>query len=196
MYGIAHIIRKFKRAKGYLMNEICYVTASDDEELSQILDLQMQNLPSSLTEEEMISEGFVTVAHSLELLRAMNEICPHILAKDGNKVVGYALCMHPDFRNDIAVLKPMFTEIDRVLSSKQGYLIMGQICIAKSHRKRGVFRGLYQKMREVTKTAYRLIITEVDEKNQRSLSAHYAIGFQDLHRYHSHGKDWCLIFLK
>ena len=97
------------------MSKIRYVTASDDSELSQILKLQKAILPSSLSEKEKLSEGFVTVSHTKELLRAMNEKCRHILAKSGKSVVGYALCMHPDFRNEIDVLKPMFRQIDKVL---------------------------------------------------------------------------------
>ncbi|MBT8204662.1 MAG: GNAT family N-acetyltransferase [Eudoraea sp.] len=178
------------------MSEIRYVTASDDSELSQILKLQKANLPSSLSEKEKLSEGFLTVSHTLELLKAMNEKCPHILAKSGSNVVGYALCMHPDFRNDIDVLRPMFRQIDNLLSPDESYMIMGQICVTKSHRKQGIFRGLYQKMRESNLTEFSRIITEVDEKNQRSLFAHYAVGFQDLCQYNSDGKDWFLLFLK
>ena len=178
------------------MSKIRYVTASDDSELLQILKLQLANLPSSLSDNEKQSEGFVTVSHSLELLKAMNKKCPHILAKSDDLVVGYALCMHPDFRDKIDVLKPMFREIDKVLSPDEPYLIMGQICIAKSHRKRGIFRGLYKKMRESTQTEFSTIITEVDNRNQRSLLAHYAVGFRDLYQYHSDGTNWFLLFLK
>ena len=36
-------------------------------------------------------------------------------AKDGAKVVGYALCMHPDFAEDIPVLQPMFHRLSTLL---------------------------------------------------------------------------------
>ena len=178
------------------MGKIRYVIACDDNELSQILRLQQANLSPSLTEKEKKSEGFVTVAHTLELLRTMNDKCAHILAKDGNLVVGYALCMHPDFRNDIDILKPMFRKIESVFNPEERYLIMGQICIAKSYRKRGIFRGLYQKMQESMQEEFPNIITEVDEKNQRSLLAHYAVGFQDLCKYHTDGIEWTVLLLK
>jgi hypothetical protein len=41
----------------------------------------------------------------------MNAVCPHIIAKVDDKVVGCALCMHPLFSAVIAVLKSMFDEI-------------------------------------------------------------------------------------
>ena len=41
-------------------------------ELEQILDLQQRNLPKNISQEEREKEGFVTVEHDLDLLRAMN----------------------------------------------------------------------------------------------------------------------------
>ena len=40
---------------------------------------------------------------------------------------------------------------------------------------------------------YNTIITEVDSKNKRSLNAHKAIGFKELKRHHSKGREWILI---
>ncbi len=178
------------------MYRIRYHTAKTDEELTQVLKLQSANLPDQLTEEETEAEGFVTVAHTLELLRAMNDKCPHILAKSGNLVVGYALCMHPDFKADIDVLKPMFREIEKLLPKEESYIIMGQVCISKTYRKQGIFRGLYEKMKAATQDAYSRIITEVDHRNQRSLQAHFAAGFRELSQYESGGRLWHLIYLK
>ena len=162
----------------------------------QILELQKANLPTAVSEQESETEGFVTVEHSLELLSRMNDRCAHVLAKSGDQVVGYALCMHPDFSKEIDILKPMFREIQQVLTSEESYLIMGQVCIAKAYRKRGIFRGLYNKMLGHYRSEFAQIITEVDERNQRSLLAHYAIGFKDLSRYQSNGRNWYLIVLK
>ena len=178
------------------MDTISYTIVSSDDELLQILELQKANLPSALSEKEFHSEGFVTVVHSLDLLRRMNERCPHVLAKSGDQVVGYALCMHPDFSKEIEILKPMFQEIKKVLPAEEPFLIMGQVCIDKSYRKQGIFRGLYRTMLEYYKSEFTQIITEVDERNQRSLTAHYAVGFKDLSQYHSNGRYWYLIVLK
>ena len=178
------------------MKPIRYATVSSEDELLQILNLQKANLPEVLSNKELQDEGFVTVVHTLDLLKRMNKRCAHILAKSEDQVVGYALCMHPDFRREIDILKPMFREIDKVISPEAPYLIMGQICIAKPYRKKGVFRGLYQKILKSTQQEYSKIITEVDGRNQRSLTAHYAVGFQDLSQYRSNGRDWYLIALQ
>lgn len=173
---------------------VTYHRVSTDEELHQILALQKNNLPQDLSNSEKQKEGFVTVHHSFVILKAMNDRCRHIIAKHDNKVVGYALCMHPYFANEIDVLKPMFDEVSTLLFNET-YIIMGQICISKAYRKQGVFRGLYNTMSQELKMLFKKTITEVDVKNVRSLQAHYAIGFADLTEYHSGGQDWMLISL-
>ena len=45
---------------------------ADDGELEQILDLQRRNLARNLSEREMAESGFVTVEHTLDLLRRMH----------------------------------------------------------------------------------------------------------------------------
>jgi len=164
-------------------------------ELKQILALQQKNLSQQLTKEERSKEGFVTVTHSLALLERMHTMCPHIVAKDENNVIGYALCMHPSFADDIAILKPLVIQINSCIPKEVSYIIMGQICIAKEYRKRGVFRNLYAAMQQLTQPQYQTIITAVDTANTRSLQAHYATGFQDLKSYTSRGQDWKLIQL-
>jgi len=169
---------------------VIYKQADSLKELEQILELQQRNLPKNISEDESTKEGFVTVEHTLDVLHAMNEVCGHIIAVDDNQVVGYALCMHPRFGNDIEVLRPMFQEIDTILEDKVNYMAMGQICVAKSHRGQGLFRKLYETMKEKLPKGFDTIITEVDGKNKRSLVAHTAIGFNTLTIYNSNGKEW------
>ncbi|WP_425234828.1 GNAT family N-acetyltransferase [Ulvibacterium sp.] len=174
---------------------VIYKRTSEEDELIQILGLQRQNLPVSLSMEEKYREGFVTVSHSFDQLKEMHQVCPHIIAKDKNRVIGYALCMHPMFAKTVPVLRPMFHEIETMVSRDEKYMVMGQICIHKAYRKKGVFRKLYQTMKTELSPEYPTIITEVDTKNQRSLKAHYAVGFKDLKRYHSVNQEWQLISL-
>lgn len=171
-----------------------YTPATTTEELIQILSLQKMNLKSAVSELEMAYQGFVTVSHDLELLKRMNDVCAHILAKEGAKVVGYALSMDPSFNEEIPVLQPMFDELKN--RNILDFLVMGQICVAKTHRKQGIFRGLYEEMKKAAYPKYATIITEVDTSNTRSLGAHVAIGFEKICIYHSLGQDWELISLQ
>ena len=173
--------------------EIEFTKASTDQELHQILELQKKNAIATLSTEEKEREGFITVIHSFDILKQMNDICPHIIAKYNNEVVGYALSMDSCFGEDIPVLAPMFKEIKE--QNIGNYLVMGRVCVDINHRKKGVFRELYAKMSREYRTIYDSIITEVDSKNTRSLNAHFAIGFELLLTYESLGQHWNIIVL-
>jgi len=175
---------------------ITYKTVTNLKELEQILVLQKANLPSSISSEEKASEGFLTVNHNLDLLKKMNDVCPHIIAKYKEEVIGYALCMHPKFKNEIDVLKSMFMEVENSVKPFISFIIMGQVCVDKYFRKQGVFRNLYGKMQQETSKDFDSIVTEVDATNARSLQAHYGIGFKTLSKYKGDGRDWELIYLQ
>ena len=171
------------------MASTIYKRADSNEELIQMLELQRSNIPTTLSEEEKQNEGFVTVQHTFEILKAMNDICAHTIAAHHNKVIGYALSMDKSFSETIDVLKPMFDIIERH-TNNSNYIVMGQICVDKAYRKQGVFRQLYKTMKMELEPLFDVIITEVDKKNTRSLQAHYAIGFKVLYSYRSNNQDW------
>ncbi|GAA4273539.1 GNAT family N-acetyltransferase [Aquimarina gracilis] len=175
------------------MRNIQFSQSSSKEELHQILNLQQKNLSTSVSKLEKEKEGFVTVKHDYEVLKKMHDREPHIIAKDKGNVVGYALSMVRDFKNDIEVLRPMFTKIDNLLNTNTSYVVMGQICIDKAYRRQGIFKGLYLKMKEELNNKYDILITEVAANNTRSLNAHYAIGFTDLLVYEADSITWHLI---
>jgi predicted GNAT superfamily acetyltransferase len=169
--------------------------ADSKYELEQILQLQKANLPTVVPSEIQKKEGFVTVEHSMDLLGRMNDACPHFIVKSGDKVVGYALSMHPKFGNEIEVLRPMFSEINKHYKGTD-FIVMGQICIAKDFRRKGLFRRLYMEMLRGIQPEFSVIITEVDSENSRSMNAHYKIGFQTITTYKSDNHDWVLMKLE
>jgi len=164
-----------------------YTITKTKTELQQILDLQTRNLPKALSLEEKKEQGFVTLEHDLDLLTAMHDKCPHVIAKDGDQVVGYALSMLPSFRNDIPLLFSMFEMIDQLTYQDRNlkdrkYFVMGQICIDKEYRGQGVFKKLYHHLRLMMQDNFELVLTLVDVLNTRSSRAHEKVGFQILQR--------------
>lgn len=178
---------------------IRYHRAITTEELYGILNLQKENLRYLISDEVSEKEGFVTLKHDFNTLKKMNDACAHCIAKRDGKVVGYALSMLQEFKNDIPILVPMFKEIDQVIQEQNlssNYIVMGQICIDKNARGIGVFRGLYQYMVQELKNDFDAIITEVDIKNTRSCNAHKAVGFKFLKNYTSNDQLWEVIILR
>jgi len=177
-----------------------YTSAKNSLDLEKILQLQWSNLEKNLEPKELAVEGFVTANHSLELLIEMNNEGPHIIAKAGNDIIGYALVMTQSFQFRLPVLVPMFDEIKATrygnkLLGDYKYFVMGQICIGKPYRGTGVFQGLYLEMRNQFKDNYDLVVTEIALRNPRSIRAHQKVGFQIIHQYrsnHDH-EDWVLV---
>lgn len=168
-----------------------YRPAGGPEELLQILSLQEANPREGLAPGERRSEGFVTLRHSMPLLKRMQEACPQLVAVQGKEVIGYALCLHPALQQEVPALAPMFERIRQLLGASRDYRVMGQICIAKKARRQGHFRALYARLQQQCQPLP--IITEVAAENLRSLEAHHAIGFRLLDTHREENTTWHVI---
>lgn len=167
---------------------IQYAKASTEADLKGILQLQQQNLASALTEAERSSQGFVTVTHSLEMLQQLNDIEPHIIAKDEDTVIAYLLAMTAQSQDDIPVLRPMFRLFQKVHFAGKTiadfhYMVVGQVCVDKNYRGRGVLDNCYAFYHESFKDTYDFAVTEIAAHNLRSLHAHKRIGFAEVQHY-------------
>ncbi len=177
---------------------IQFTTAQTPQDLEQILALQSSNLPTNISKEEAQQQGFVTVQHHYELLAAMNQPHPHIIAKANETVVGYALVMLPSFSDQIEVLKPMFQTINSLTYLEQPlhevpYFVMGQVCVDKNFRGQQVFSGLYQKMKREMSPHFDCIITEIATRNTRSMRAHEKVGFETIHIFEDETEEWVIV---
>ncbi len=174
------------------------VTASD---LENILALQSLNLATNIPEDVARHEGFVTIKHTIELLEVMNRPYPHVIAKDLEDVVGYALVMLPDLAPEIPFLKPMFDTFSSMNYNglrirKEDYFVMGQICVAKDYRSTGVFARMYDYLTTSMKAHFKYCITEISQSNQRSLAAHLKLGFTIIHEHIGEdGINWYTVLL-
>ena len=174
------------------------VTTSGISDLLQILELQKKNLAPNLSREETLSQGFVTVNHSLEMLEIMHRLAPSIIIKDNGKVVAYALTMLCECSTLVPELKSMFYGFDSLRwngkpVNEYDYYVMGQICIDKAYRGQGLFEMLYFKHKEVYQSQFDFIITEVATRNTRSMKAHKRIGFETVHTHTDELDEWEVI---
>ena len=168
------------------------------KELEQIHNLNQQNLKHNIPTEEQVQEGFVSWHYSLDLLEKMHSLAPSIIVKDGEDVVGYALVtlkeacsFHKDLQMMIANLEAVEYE-GRSLMLYDFYL-MGQVCIHKEYRGKGVFDLLYQQHKKVYSKDYELLVTEISSSNKRSLRAHEKLGFKTIYTYHDNKDTWNVV---
>jgi hypothetical protein len=107
-------------------------TVSSTRELEQILELQRRNLVGILATDEWQDQGFVTVAHNMEMLEQMHNLAPSIIIKDDDRVVAYALTMLRECRFVVPDLEPMFDNFDKLEwkgrpLNEQSFYVMGSL---------------------------------------------------------------------
>ncbi len=181
------------------MSTLNFTTCETDSDLKQIIDLQKNNLSENLSLEQRNSQGFVTVQHDILTLRRMNDIEPHIIAKDNERVVAYLLAMTEASKSDIPVLIPMFETFDNTpfngkKISAYNYIVVGQVCVASGYRGAGVLDNCYNTYKAYYAHKYDFAITEIAASNLRSFNAHKRMGFELLKQYKApDGESWDIV---
>lgn len=164
-----------------------------------IIALQTANLQQNLNEEQIQTQGFLTISHSQALLEKMSEASAQIIAKANDQIVGFCLSMTQEFEHDIPILVPMFDAFNQIEYQDKklknlSYITVGQVCVASTHRSKGIFDGLYNTFREIFEKDYAMAVTEISVRNRRSLSAHARVGFKPLHQYTAPtGEVWQIV---
>jgi GNAT superfamily N-acetyltransferase len=169
-----------------------------EEELQGIRDLQEANLSTNLSREEAATEGFVTAAYTLDFLRTMHRAHPSVIAKDGDRVVGYALVATQAVRAQHKLLAGLFDEIDAIIYqgrplSERNYVVVGQLCVGKGYRAMGLARAMYECYRDALRDTYDSCLTDVVQSNIRSLRAHEKTGFVVVGTLEYGGVGWDVV---
>ena len=82
--------------------------AHNDHDLQGILQLQEASRAPT-------QDGFVTVKHTLEVLQAMHQIAPSVVAWDDDQtIVAYAITMPAEARPLVPILEPKFLMLDEM----------------------------------------------------------------------------------
>jgi len=172
--------------------------ATQLSELQQIAALSKENLRFGLSPEEKESQGFITWEYTVESLQQMQAIAPSVIVKYNEQVVGYALTAFKEMVSFQPELVPMIEHLE-TLSFKDRpmkeyrYYIMGQVCIAKTHRGKGLFEKLYRHHKKVFQPRFEVLVTEVSTSNYRSGKAHRNTGFQTINTFRDAIDEWDVI---
>ncbi|MEM9835294.1 MAG: GNAT family N-acetyltransferase [Bacteroidota bacterium] len=170
-----------------------------EAELKKILQLQAINLAGSLSEVERAEQGFVSAHHDLPTLQAMADSAPHIIAKDGRTLAGYALAMTRAYSHSVPLLTPMFDFQDGLVYqgktlAEHDYIVMGQVCVAEAYRGQKLVDRMYKYFRGCYAIHYPYLVTAVSPKNTRSLRVHERCGFDTLDTFTDpNGHQWTII---
>lgn len=178
------------------MIEVTRVSSLND--IMGIRDLQALNLRQNITPEEAFEQGFLTAAYTIDYLKEMNSIAPSIIAKDGNKVIGYALVATKDIRKGHDLIEGLFDAIDECVYKGRSlrdvnYVVVGQLCVAKEYRGQNLVQKLYGHFRDCLSTEFTYLVTDVAQANIRSLKAHKKRGFQVINELIYGGFGWDIV---
>ena len=171
---------------------------SSPNEIIGIRDLQSLNLKQNITAEEAMEQGFLTASYSIEYLEEMNASSSAIIAKDGDKVVGYALVATKDIRKGHDLIEGLFDAIDACeytgkLLRGVNYVVVGQLCVAKEYRGQDLVQKLYGHFRDFLSNEFTYLVTDVAKANIRSLKAHKKRGFQVINELTYGGFGWDIV---
>ncbi len=184
-----------------MLREINMLNATEvttQQELLEINKLNRKNLKINLSKEEQEEQGFVTWLYPVSLLQQIHALAPSIIVKDNDAVVGYALVTPVESGNFHTDLKRMIDNLE-ILSfngkplSSFSYYIMGQVCIDKDYRRKGIFKMLFEQHKKIYSPTYNLLVTEISTKNYRSQKAHEKIGFTTIYTYRDSLDEWNVV---
>lgn len=180
------------------MSELKILFAGDDHTVDQIIDLQRKNLRKNLSPEEISSQGFVFVEHDPITLKKICATEPAVIARDGDTLAGYAICMNKAYGVNVPELVDLFQHLDAIVYNgnslkDSNYLVCGQLCVAKGYRGQNLAGKLYGHM-SLLNRKYPYCVTDVSDNNQRSLHAHLRRGFEIIKSFtNDQGELWHIV---
>jgi ribosomal protein S18 acetylase RimI-like enzyme len=169
-----------------------------EQELIGLKLLQTNNLRRLVGEAEAMKEGFVTSEYSLELLKKMHEIYPSIIVKEGDEVVGYTIVTNKAVFGEHPELDHLFNTLDatkynNVFLKAYPYILIGQVCVGKSHRGQGWVPKMYDFYKSNHAKNYKYLVTDISQANKRSIRMHEKIGFEIIGVIEQVGTGWDIV---
>jgi ribosomal protein S18 acetylase RimI-like enzyme len=167
-----------------------------EQEMEGVLALQQANLRKNITQEEAETQGFLMAEYDLVFLELLHKTSPGIIAKDGEKVVGYSLVALPETARHHDLLADLVENIERCTfqgKPVENYAIVAQLCVSKEYRGQDLVQKLYGGFRDHYAYQYTYCVTDVAQANHRSLKAHQKRGFQVIDTLAYGGIGWDIV---
>lgn len=147
------------------------------EDIPQIQTLQKTYHIASIREEDK-KNGFVTTLFTTEQMAELIDREEGIsLACDKERIVGYAMAGSWDFWSKWPLFQQMIADLPninylgRTLTTENSYQY-GPVCIDMEYRGQGVLESLFQYSTGQMSRRYPVLITFINQVNERSFAAH------------------------
>ncbi|PWV53328.1 GNAT family N-acetyltransferase [Chitinophaga sp. S165] len=158
---------------------------SSEDELRQVAEISRLNSEDYVTDDIKAAEGYTSWKYTFEDLKALHEIAPSVVVKDGERVVGYLLVL---VKASAAVYEPLTDALkifDGKLYNGKPFLsynvyFLGQTCIDINYRGQGLLRKLYQFHKDNFESVFDFALSAIARDNPKSLAVHTKLGFRTL----------------
>lgn len=168
---------------------------SSEDELRQVAELSRLNSEDHITKDIKEAQGYTSWKYTFEDLKALHEVTPSVVVKDGDKVVGYLLVL---VRASAAVYEPLVEAIqlfeDRFHKGKPllsyNVYFLGQTCIDINYRGQGLLRKLYQFHKDNFESGFDFALSAIARDNPKSLAVHTKLGFRTLFTFNEGDLIW------
>lgn len=176
------------------------VSRMEDTDIPEIMHIQSENLRENLTPSRQ-KDGYLSIAFSGEELRRFNDDLCVAVAKEGDKPVGYCCISSSRFNASFPIL-------DQIVANLSSYsvpggqdspgvensCIHGPVCIARSHRGKGILKKLFTKgIEEAKRAGYVYFFTFISLENARSLAGHMKLPFRRVGKVAYHDKEYSVL---
>lgn len=146
------------------------------EDFSDILKLQATNFIGNLSTEDL-TDGFLSAEFTCQQLEEIANDVALLVASNKDRILGYLCACSCDYYKQFPLLATMIRSFDSILYlgkplRSYNIFIYGPVCIDKSHRGRGLLRGLYEVLLGEISGKYEVGAAFVSKDNPHSLAAH------------------------
>lgn len=160
------------------------ITRMLDSDISQIIDIQSENQRENLIPSQQ-KNGYLSIAFSEEEFKDFNKNLCVVVAKEQDTVIGYCCISSASFNAQFPILDQIVANISSYVipetqdkPTAEKTCIYGPVCIALSHRGKGVLQKLSSFGLEIAKErGYAYCFSFIAADNVRSLSAHRKLSF-------------------
>ena len=171
-----------------------------EDDLAQIMKIQSDNLREHLTP-SLQKDGYLSIAFSEAEFRAFNLNLGVVVARARRAVIGYSCISDVEFNKQFPILDQIVANIPaysipgtNAKPSEGSSYFHGPVCIARSHRGKGVIEELFSKEREIaTQKGYAHCFSFISCENTRSLKAHAKLSFQKVGSVSYKNKEYMVV---
>jgi L-amino acid N-acyltransferase YncA len=176
------------------------ITRMSDPDISQIMNIQSANQRKLLTPTQQ-KNGYLSIAFSEAEFKDFNNNLCVVVAKDQHEVIGYCCVSSAAFNAKFPILDQIVAGIasypipeTQDMPTEEKSCIYGPVCIALSHRGKGVLEKLSVSGLEIARErGYAYCFSFIAADNERSLHAHMKLSFHKVGSVNHNNNEYIVI---